>query len=236
MYALLAVLGVFGLAIGLLLFVWGLIRRKKNKGGLIAVASAALIIFAFIITPTDIKEEAASGDNEEADTETTATNEVVETQATTDTTDDGNKEEVADTATNEVVETQAATATTDDWNVFIDELVANGESEQEKFKALEFYAYDYVTNDDEFKDFAKTIVADYMMGTYLDNYTDHKTMLTKIFKSFVVEKNATGAVKDFAFDYYQNVKYVYRGVDAIDSEAVKSNERQMDKAIEKINQ
>lgn len=38
----------------------------------------------------------------------------------------------------------------------------------------------------------------------------------------------------FAFDFYQNTKYVYRGVDAVDSESVLANEHQMNKAILKI--
>lgn len=213
MYLLLAILGLFGLAAGLLLIVFGLIKRKKTKGGMVAIISAIMIIVAFIITPTPETEQAAPVEEVEEVEEEPAT------QATA----------------SEVVETQeAGAATLDDWNAFIDGLVANGESENDKFYALEVYAKDYVTNVDEFNEFQKTIINDYTAGTYLNNYTDHKTMLTKIFKAIVVEKTASGPVKDFAFDFYQNTKYVYRGVDAIDSDAVQSNERQMNKALEKM--
>jgi len=41
-------------------------------------------------------------------------------------------------------------------------------------------------------------------------------------------------MKDFAFDYLQNMKYTYRGADTVDSESVKSNEEQMNKALKEI--
>ena len=58
-------------------------------------------------------------------------------------------------------------------------------------------------------------------------------MLENIFKSQVVEQFYDGdePMKEFAFDFWQNSKYVYRGVDTPDSAAVKSNEEQMDKAL-----
>lgn len=41
-------------------------------------------------------------------------------------------------------------------------------------------------------------------------------MLTNIFKSTVVEQNYAGGepIKEFAFEFYQNTKYTYRGADA----------------------
>ncbi|WNS79265.1 hypothetical protein RRU94_17065 [Domibacillus sp. DTU_2020_1001157_1_SI_ALB_TIR_016] len=38
----------------------------------------------------------------------------------------------------------------------------------------------------------------------------------------------------FAFDFWQNTKYVYRDVDAPDSQPVQANEEQMDKDLSKI--
>ncbi|CDN41255.1 hypothetical protein BN871_AD_00100 [Paenibacillus sp. P22] len=63
-------------------------------------------------------------------------------------------------------------------------------------------------------------------------------MLTNIFKSVVIEKHYDDAkatpIDRFAFDFYQNTKYTYRGADAVDSDSVKSNEEQMDKSLSKI--
>jgi hypothetical protein len=55
---------------------------------------------------------------------------------------------------------------------------------------------------------------------------NNEYMLTNIFKSAVVESSYDARemmpIDDFAFDFWQNTKYTYRGVDSLDSDAVKS--------------
>ncbi|MEY2363267.1 hypothetical protein R6U76_19655 [Lysinibacillus capsici] len=120
------------------------------------------------------------------------------------------------------------------WQEEITKLASNADSAADKFYALEKLLMDYEATDAEIKEFSTHIVDDYKSGNYLSEIDNHERMLSNIFKSYYVEKNSEGALKDFAFDYFQNIKYTYRGVDTVDSEAVKSNEEQMNEAIKQI--
>lgn len=95
-------------------------------------------------------------------------------------------------------------------------------------------------------DFAPEIADEFLKTRYLNQPNDANYMLTQIYKSQIMNKQfellessgqlttEMGHLQQFAFDYYQNTKYVYRGVDAVDSEAVKSNEAQMWKSFIEI--
>lgn len=117
------------------------------------------------------------------------------------------------------------------WQEEITKLASNADSPADKFYALEKLLMEYKATNAEVKEFSTYIVDDYKSGSYLSGIDNHERMLSNIFKSYYVEKNSEGALKDFASDYFQNMKYTYRGVDTVDSEAVKSNEEQMNEAI-----
>lgn len=133
------------------------------------------------------------------------------------------------------VEKEPVTTETLKWQDKIAELVANSDVAADKFYALEKFLMEYEATDAEVEEFSTYIIEDYKSGTYLSDISNHEHMLTNILKSYYVEKNSEGALKDFAFDYFQNMKYTYRGVDSIDSESVKSNEDQMNEALKEIN-
>lgn len=120
------------------------------------------------------------------------------------------------------------------WQEQISTIANNSDLAKDKFYALELYMMNYVTTPELVEQFKVEIVEDYKSGTYLSELENHQRMLSNIFKSYIVEQNSEGAIKDFAFDYFQNLKYTYRGVDTIDSAAVKSNEDQMNKALNKM--
>ncbi|WP_416141120.1 hypothetical protein ACM1TL_14380 [Lysinibacillus capsici] len=120
------------------------------------------------------------------------------------------------------------------WQDEITKLASNSESSVDKFYALEKLLMEYKATNAEVKEFSTYIVDDYKSGSYLSEIDNHERMLSNIFKSYYVEKNSEGALKDFASDYFQNMKYTYRDVDTVDSEAVKSNEEQMNEAIKQI--
>ncbi|MED0662172.1 hypothetical protein [Geobacillus thermodenitrificans] len=122
------------------------------------------------------------------------------------------------------------------WKLKIKEIAENDDKPSDKYYAVEKLMMEYKTkfNKNEIEQFKNDIINDYKSGDYLSELDNHERMLTNIFKSYIVEQNSEGAVKDFAFDYHQNLKYTYRGVDTVDSSAVKSNERQMDKALKEI--
>ena len=120
------------------------------------------------------------------------------------------------------------------WTEQISSLATNEDAASDKFYAIEKLMMEYEATTEDVEQFKSDIMNDYKSGTYLSELDNHERMLANIFKSYIVERNSEGAWKDFAFDYHQNLKYTYRGVDAIDSDSVKSNESQMDKAIAKM--
>lgn len=130
---------------------------------------------------------------------------------------------------------KASEVTTFDWVDEINAIANSSDSNSDKFYALEKVMLAYETNENEVTQFESEIVSDYKNGTYLNELDNHERMLSNIFKSYVVEQNTNGSIKDFAFDYHQNLKYVYRGADTPDSESVKSNEEQMNKALASLN-
>ncbi|WP_155591838.1 hypothetical protein [Lysinibacillus cavernae] len=142
------------------------------------------------------------------------------------------------TSTTEQTDTNTKQADTNtevfNWQEEISKLASNSDTAADKFYALEKMLMEYTATDSEVKEFSTYIVDDYKSGNYLSEIDNHKRMLTNIFKSYYVEKDSEGAIKDFAFDYLQNMKYTYRGVDTVDSEAVKSNEDQMNEALKQI--
>lgn len=121
------------------------------------------------------------------------------------------------------------------WLDEINAIANSSDSNSDKFYALEKVMLAYEAKENEVTQFESEIVTDYKNSTYLNELDNHERMLSNIFKSYVVEQNTDGSIKDFAFDYHQNLKYVYRGAEAPDSEAVKSNEEQMNKALASLN-
>lgn len=123
------------------------------------------------------------------------------------------------------------------WQDKVKEVAAMEGNETEKADAIERYARNYQATDDELKEFEDYIIQEYKAGNYIMDISNHEYMLTNIFKSLVVERSIsdeTNPIKNFAFDFYQNCKYNYRGVDNMTSESTLSNEEQMNKALEEM--
>ncbi|MGG3798024.1 hypothetical protein [Metabacillus fastidiosus] len=127
------------------------------------------------------------------------------------------------------------------WEQNIKEVAASNKTETEKFTEISLYAQDYNASESEVTEFSKYILTEYISGQYLMDIKNHEYMLTNIFKSEVVDvsydKKGQGntPIALFAFDFWQNTKYTYRGVDEIDSHEVKANEYQMNKSLAKMN-
>ncbi|MEK4852474.1 hypothetical protein NST04_21675 [Paenibacillus sp. FSL H7-0756] len=122
------------------------------------------------------------------------------------------------------------------WESAIQQIAATDTEATQKADAAEVLAKSYTPSAVELKDFESQIVEEYTAGNYLAHSEDAGYMLTNLFKATVVERNHSDgeAIKKFAFDFYQNTKNVFRGIDAVESEAVQSNETQMDKALSEI--
>lgn len=120
-------------------------------------------------------------------------------------------------------------------------------SDKSKSKTEKYEAVMKLVNKNVMKqdagDFFLEMVQDYSTQKYLSKPKNDVYMLEQIYKSGILNKQGDmlteGGVMtrellpmyQFSFDYWQNVKYVYRGVDKIDSEAVLSNETQMFKSL-----
>lgn len=122
-----------------------------------------------------------------------------------------------------------------DWEKEISGIIATGGSKTEKADAVEALAKKYEPQNEELFDYFQYMVGELPDRKYLAQIDDDEYMLTNIFKSVLVEKHAENDhLKDFAFDFYQNTKYTYRGADTVDSESVLSNEKQMADALSQI--
>ncbi|WP_242312064.1 hypothetical protein [Bacillus cereus group sp. BfR-BA-01331] len=134
-----------------------------------------------------------------------------------------------DTAAKETVKTVY-------WGNKVKEVASSDKSTTEKFDEVSKYAQVYKPSKDEVKQFGDEIIKEYKDKNYIKDVSNHEYMLNNLFKSQVVDKNASDKnLKDFAFDFWQNSKYNYRGVENATSSATQANERQMDKALSKMN-
>ncbi|MCQ6288796.1 hypothetical protein NPM03_29260 [Bacillus cereus] len=137
---------------------------------------------------------------------------------------------------NQDKKTVATTTTSSQWKSKITEIASSNKTPNEKFDEISRYAHSYKPTKDEIKTFGDEIIKEYTNKIYIKDVSNHEYMLTNIFKSEVVERNASEKpLKDFAFDFWQNSKYNYRGVETVTSSATQANERQMEKALSKMN-
>ncbi|PYE52477.1 hypothetical protein HUB98_26580 [Paenibacillus barcinonensis] len=141
--------------------------------------------------------------------------------------------ESADQNSTEVSAEEKAEQPAVNWESSIKDLAATDQSETEKADAAEVLARAYKPSSEELKNFQTHIIEAFTSGEYLKDSTNAEYMLSNIFQSVVVERQAdeAQAMKKYAQDFYQNTKYVYRGAETPDSESVKSNEEQMTNAI-----
>lgn len=125
----------------------------------------------------------------------------------------------------------------ENWEVKVEEIASSDETESNKFDSVEKYARDYNPTKEEISGFEDYIIKEYKDKKYIVDISNHEYMLKNIFKSVVIERyyDEKNSMKDFAFDFYQNSKYNYRGVDTIESEATIANENQMDRALKEMN-
>lgn len=117
------------------------------------------------------------------------------------------------------------------WNESIEKIIADGGSETEKADAVEMLARGYAPTEDDLVIFSEDILNEFKSRKYIMNLKDEVYTLSNLFKSVVVERNTAEPMKSFAFDFYQNTKYNYRGAENKTSEFTLSNEEQMNKAL-----
>ncbi|WP_124728816.1 hypothetical protein [Staphylospora marina] len=124
------------------------------------------------------------------------------------------------------------------WTDEVKRIAASGKTETQKFDEVMALAKKHKPTKDELADFESYIVGEYKGGKYLDDPKNHEYMLGNIFRAAVINEQYDDKerepIDEFALDFLQNVKYVYRGVESAESPSVKANEEQMNKALERM--
>ncbi|MEY9975813.1 hypothetical protein [Lysinibacillus sp. RC79] len=147
--------------------------------------------------------------------------------------EDGLIEEKAETATKPNEETPVAVT----WQDKVKEIATKEGTPTEKYDAVMVYAKEYPSTEAEIKEFEEYIIAEYKNKKYVADINNAEYMLSNVFRANVINRfygQVDTPINKFAFDFYQNTKYTYRGEDTLDSSAVRSNERQMDKALKQM--
>jgi len=148
---------------------------------------------------------------------------------------DATKQEKVETATKPKEEVPSKIT----WQDKVKEIAAMEGTPTDKYNAIMLYAKEYSATEAEIKEFEKYIINEYTSKKYVADINNAEYMLSNVFRANSINRfygEVMTPINNFAFDFYQNTKYTYRGVDSIDSEAVKYNEQQMDKALKKIEQ
>jgi hypothetical protein len=145
------------------------------------------------------------------------------------------KEEVIKTEDSKV-EQEPVEEVTVSWEDKVKEIAASTGTETEKFDQVSSFAMNYKSSKEEITEFEEFIIKEYKEGRYISDLKNNEYMLGNIFKSQVVEQSYQEGepMKDFAFDFLQNSKYTYRGVDTATSESTLSNQEQMDKKLSEM--
>lgn len=210
MSAFFGAIGFVGIIVGIVLMVIGRIKKRKYRGGLITLVAIVLIIISMATMPESQKD--------------TANKSKTKTHQTSEKTPGSAKQATAEKKVT--------------WQEKIKEVAASKGSKTEKFDQISMYAHDYKPTKAEIKDFSNYIIQQYKDKKYIMDINNDEYMLEEIFKANVVERYYDDAdqnpLDSFAYDFWQNVKYNYRGVDTMTSDATTANEEQMDKALAKM--
>ncbi|WP_160037185.1 hypothetical protein [Paenibacillus sp. An7] len=206
--------------------------RKLGKAPKVAAIIWSILIILFFLIPTEDQEKQL------AETKTVPTTTNTQTKS-----EEVNKPSVEPAPKDEIEAEPSGTEVeeetkTIDWRTKIKEIANSDQSVTEKFDQVELeLVNNYIPSEEELTAFENEIISAFKNKEYLKDITDAEYMLTNIFKSSVIvssyeDKNEP--MPSFAFDFWQNSKYTYRGADAVDSESVKANEDQMERALEEI--
>lgn len=123
------------------------------------------------------------------------------------------------------------------WQDKVKEIAALNNTSTEKFDTIVAYAKKYPSTKAEIKEFENYIIAEYTNKEYLADIKDEAYLLGNIFKAYVINRyygDEETPINDFVYGFYQNSNNVLRGIESSNSNTIKYNERQMDKALTAI--
>ncbi|WP_427108107.1 hypothetical protein [Lysinibacillus xylanilyticus] len=212
-------------------------QKGKKQIKFTGIAGAIMVVSFIGFGLTSDSSDTTKNDKEKVETATEPKEETPEEKALAE---QKAKEEAAAKAKAEEearlkVEQEASVAVT--WQDKVKEIATMDGTSTEKYDAVMLYAKDYPSTEAEIKEFEQYIIAEYKSKNYVADINNAEYMLSNVFRANVINNfygEDNTPINSFASDFYQNTKYTYRGVDTLDSSAVRSNERQMDKALKEM--
>lgn len=142
----------------------------------------------------------------------------------------GNKEKIKK---NEAAESQKL-----DWQNKIKKTAVSDKTQSEKADEVSLLASSYQPSEEEVQEFEEDMMEEFTKDRYLSDLKNHEYMLTNLFKCSVVESfyddQEQKPIDKFAYDFFQNTNYTYRGSMTAESEEIKLNEEQMNKLLSEI--
>ena len=125
-----------------------------------------------------------------------------------------------------------------DWESKIKEVSNSASVSSDKYVLLLDYMMNYKASDRDIKKFTSDILNDYQNGPFLKAVDNDEQMLTNMFKSYIVSEYTSAdtnyELKAFAYNYQQALSYVYRELEAVNSEFVNGKVKVMDKELPKL--
>jgi hypothetical protein len=135
----------------------------------------------------------------------------------------------------EVTKDQIEASQPPKWLEEIKKTAISNQTESEKADAISLLASNYQPIKEEVQEFEDYIIDEFTQNKYLSDIDNHEYMLTNLFKCRVVEDfyddKEQQPIDRFAYDYFQNINYLYRGSDILGSEEIKLNEEHMNQAL-----
>jgi hypothetical protein len=124
------------------------------------------------------------------------------------------------------------------WQEEIKKIATSDKTETEKCDEVSSLARNYRPELKEIAEFETYIVEEFKTGRYLSDLKNHEYMLTNIFKSEVVHRyyddQLNTPIDKFAFYFWQNSKYTYRGADSVYSVDTVRNKERMEELLKKM--
>ena len=124
------------------------------------------------------------------------------------------------------------------WQEEIKKIATSDKTEIEKCDEVSSLARNYRPELKEIAEFETYIVEEFKTGRYLSDLKNHEYMLTNIFKSEVVHRHyddqLNTPIDKFAFYFWQNSKYTYRGADSVYSADTVRNKERMEELLKKM--
>lgn len=121
------------------------------------------------------------------------------------------------------------------WKEKVKKVALTKGSTTEKYDEIMTFAKSYQPTKTEITTFTNNIVKEYKDKKYIMDLSNHEYMLGNMFKAEMIEKyyddSKQKPIDKFAYDFLQNSKYNYRGVENMTSDATLANEKQMDKTL-----